>query len=168
MRGIVLLLAFPVFLISQQLEEAVNKSEDRGWISGGIGLAMSPWSLSSSISANYGQQLFYQCAFHRVQNINIGGGEAKHVSALSLGLGGSKVHRFFRIAVSAGPSIAVGNYSVEESNYQGFTAIGVLANIQLALTPIKELGIGIDGFININTAASFSGFTITFFLEGNK
>ncbi|HET6569435.1 MAG TPA: hypothetical protein VFG50_15815 [Rhodothermales bacterium] len=127
----------------------------------GLG-AGSPYGFCSLISANFGRERILQASLHG--NSGLLGGDS--VGAFSIAIGRSRVNRWARIAATAGPALVFGtNYSSTRSHY---TTLGVLANLQGSLTPIKELGVGLDLYANLNLEKSAVGAGITIVLEGNK
>ncbi|MBD3223926.1 MAG: hypothetical protein GF313_04305 [Caldithrix sp.] len=163
---LIVLFLIPVSLNAQNKGQA-NPDDDKGWMAFGLGTAVN-WDFSYSVNLNYGRELFFQGAFHRVENISFGS-DPNHINAISLGIGSSKVSRFGRLAFSPGLSFVFGkNYNDRLDKNSKFTSIGLLLNTQATFTPIKEVGMGLDMFMNLNKEEKFAGVVLTVFIEGNK
>ncbi len=156
----------PLALAAQTTREA-NRDDDRGWISLGVGTG-ADWDLASSVNLNYGRETFFQCALHRLENFSIGN-NPNHIHSVSVGIGHATVSPFSRLAFSAGLSFLFGKRydDILEKNTE-FKTVGLLLNTQIAFTPIREAGIGLDMFINLNKEQKTGGVTLTLFIEGNK
>lgn len=143
--------------------------DDKGWVSFGIAND-EPIGLAVGFTANFGRTHFWQAGIEHSSELNIFGGETSHMTSIHVGRGYSFVHRVGRIAFAAGPAL---NWGLADSNtslgeYSPFTSLGLVGNGQFILTPIKELGIGIELYSNINTVVTVTGLRLILTIEGNK
>jgi hypothetical protein len=133
--------------------EPASPTYDNGWFAVGLGVWPAPSNtvdLTGSITANFGRERVLQVGVHGVDN----------VGSIDLGFGRSWASRWWRTAVFVGPAVVV-------RKNQLYTGGGTVST-QVILTPVKEMGLGLDFFMNVNPRDSFIGMSATFTLEGNK
>ncbi|MCF8239774.1 MAG: hypothetical protein K9J16_00200 [Melioribacteraceae bacterium] len=150
-----------------QQAKPANPEDDIGWFSLGLG-AGSPYELSSVISLNYGRENIIQVVYH--SNVDFAlSGRPNGVSSIAINYGVSRVTDLLRLAISIGPGYVFGkdNSAANHKNIT-FNTIGLISNLQMIFSPFKELGIGLDLFLNLNNKQAVSGISLTFVLEGNK
>ncbi len=153
--------------LSAQTVGPSSPEMDAGWFSVGFGIA-SPYGLSFSSSANFGRNNIIQIALHASDDFKLSGGLPIDGSgAVSVSYGLSTVNDLGRIAFFLGPSYAWGQYYNSETNSK-YKTIGIVSNLQLVLTPIKELGLGLEMYANLNPKEITAGISIIFVIEGNK
>jgi hypothetical protein len=166
-------IAFLGIILSSQLQaQSTPKqtvADDKGWVSFGIGND-EPIGLAVGFTANFGRTHFWQAGIEHSSELNIFGGESSHITSIHAGRGYSFVHRVGRIAFAAGPAL---NWGLDDSNtrlgeHSPFTSVGLVGNGQFILTPIKELGIGIELYSNINNVVTVTGLRLILTIEGNK
>jgi hypothetical protein len=158
---------FGLTKLSAQTVGPSSPEMDAGWFSIGFGVA-SPYDISFSSSANFGRNNIFQIAMHASDNFKLSGGFPVNGSgAVSLSYGLSNVNDLGRIAFFLGPAYAWGEYynSDVDTNYK---TIGVVTNLQLVFTPVKEMGIGLEMYANLNPKEVTAGISVIFVLEGNK
>ena len=127
-----------------------------------------PNELSGVISANFGREEVWQFACHTNSDFFYGN-NPDDVTSLSINYGTSIVSEFYRKAVTAGPAYVFGkDYNKSHQETESFATLWLIMNLQLILTSIKEIGIGIDVFTNINFEKTVSGVSLVLVLEGNK
>ena len=141
---------------------------DNGWLSMGLGLD-SEFDFGLTVSANYGRTYFWQLALQSSYNFCEDICDYRFfVSALNASRGISFVHRIGRAAFSAGPALVWGRYDENYDSPGLFLSAGIVGNIQLIITPLKETGFGLDAFVNMNPVLSTYGLRVTFVIEGHK
>ncbi len=166
------LLFISILCISSSLISAQPASPeyDKGWFSIAVGPGI-PLDMSGSLTANFGRTTFWQFALQNTSDINVlGNAELTNASSLSVSYGLSGVHRIGRIAVSGGTGITFGLDKRESAPDEGrrFIAPALIGNIQLFITPIKEMGVGFDVFGNLNPQLSTLGIRMSLVIEGHK
>lgn len=141
---------------------------DGGWLSIGIGRGV-PYDFSGVVSANFGRVRFWQVAYNGTGDLSLGGKVAGGGS-VSFGRGHSFVDRIGRVAGSIGPGFVWGQYwhGSPTTELSSFKTIGLVASAQFVLTPIKEVGFGIDLYSNVNSIKTVGGIRLSIVLEGNK
>ncbi|MBO6793014.1 MAG: hypothetical protein JJ895_03820 [Balneolaceae bacterium] len=166
--ALVLLLLVPISFAHAQQTEKDSVNLDIGWGTFGLGID-SPLDLGYGFSANIGRNHFWQLGFQNSSELSFGGSGAQ-VNMFHVGKGYSLVNRVGRIALAAGPAFVWGtdHFDSNTGTYDNFTALGLTLNGQAFVTPIKEIGIGVEVFYNINNTINVAGFRIIFGLEGFK
>jgi hypothetical protein len=153
--------------LSAQTAGPSSAEMDAGWFSVGLGIA-SPYELSFSSSANFGRNNIFQIALHTSDNLKLSGGLPVDGSgAISLSYGLSSVNDLGRIAFFIGPAYSWGQYYHSEVNSK-YKTIAVVSNLQLVISPFKELGLGFEMFANLNPKEITAGISLIFVIEGNK
>ena len=138
---------------------------DRGWFAFGFGPSI-PYGFAFAATANFGRERVLQVGAHGVGEFELFG-RSEHVSTLHVGPGLSRVDRWSRLAVAAGPAVVWGvrDASNAESDY---VTAGLVLSGQAIVTPIPELGLGLDAFAILSPIKSGVGFAVTFVFEANK
>jgi hypothetical protein len=143
-----------------------NPADDSGWASFGLG-AIGSEPISAFLSLNYGRDCFGQLLFNSSSSL-LG---ARGTGVIGVGMGRSWVDRSARGALSLG--LALGQRS--ETRRDQHATGGVFVNAQGFVTPIKEVGLGIDAFAHTYGGSRFLGeprlaygLRFTFVIEGNK
>lgn len=139
---------------------------DRGWFAFGLG-AGEPYGTAVVGTANFGRTRFVQVGFHASTELHLLGGRSASVNALHLGGGLSRVSRWDRVALAAGPAVVWGLRDATDTDSRYATA-GVVLSGQAIFTPIPEVGLGLDAFVNVNPVRSAYGVGLTFVFEANK
>lgn len=154
-----LLAATPAF--AQPTVGPASPERDRGWLTLGLG-ASDPYGLAAVVRANFGRERVLQVGYHAELISSILSNVA--LSSAHVGVGRSRVGRWSRTALTAGPALVWG----DRRGDRGFVAIGAVLNGQAIFTPIPELGVGLDAYANLNTVRSSVGLAVTFVFEANK
>lgn len=156
-----------VQLLAQKVGPASSEYDD-GWISVGFGVA-TPYELSFSSTINFGRNRVFQIGLHGSDDFHLNADRMPidGSGSVSLSYGLSSVSDIARIAIFLGPAYSWGKYysSPNEINYK---TIGIVTSLQLIISPIKEIGLGLDIFSNINQKETKAGVSILFVIEGNK
>ncbi len=147
-----------------------SPEHDKGWISAGLGWAEAPYELGVSLTANYGREHFWQIALNGSDKLNIFGiNDNIELISLSISRGYSVSSRWSRLAWAAGPAIVIlDQYNERKNRDEHLKDLGIVFNAQYYITPIKELGIGIELYGNLNGIQTVSGIRLIVALEGNK
>ncbi|MDP2301673.1 MAG: hypothetical protein Q8N03_04520 [Ignavibacteria bacterium] len=146
------------FAALAQHPKPANPEDDFGWFTIGFGVG-SKYDFASVLSANFGREDFLQFALHANSDFFSVG-----VSSISVCYGKSIVGDLSRVAFSVGPSLVSDN----DNSVVRFRTFGVLGSLQLIYTPVKELGLGLDLFYNLNFKQNIAGVSLTYVFEGNK
>ena len=154
-----LLVAFP----SAAQPGPPSAERDRGWFAFGYGLGR-PDDLAGVITANFGRERVIQVGFHGVTDFALGGSVAS-VSALHVGPGLSRVSRWDRTALFVSPAVVWGQRTTTDDR---FVTAGVVVSGQAVLTPVREVGLGLDVFVTLNAVRPAYGAALTFVFEANK
>ena len=159
------LLALPP-AASAQVEGPGPSSPERdgGWFTFGVGTA-GPRGVAGAVTANFGRERIWQVGLHATES-GIFAPAVPTSNALHLGYGFSGVDRYSRVALTLGPAVVWG-VSDPETDARYVTA-GVVANAQFIVTPLREFGVGVDVFMNLNPEVPALGAALTFAFEGNK
>lgn len=154
-----LLVASPVVAQPAPTIGPASPERDRGWVAFGLGLGQ-PYGLAGAVTASFGRERVIQAGYH----VN-GGFFSGSTNAVHVGGGLSRVGRWDRLAVAAGPAFVWGRRT---GAAPGFTTVGAVVSAQAMVTPLTELGLGLSAFANLNPVRSGYGVALTFVLEGNK
>ncbi len=138
---------------------------DRGWFAFGFGPGH-PHGAVAVATANFGRERILQVGFHANSDLNPFGRSAS-TNALHVGAGLSRVSRWDRTALALGPAVVWGLRDAADPEDR-FTTAGLVLSGQAMFTPIPEVGLGLDAFVNMNPAQSGYGVGITFVFEANK
>ena len=162
-----LIIFAPATLNAQPNLSPSSPEYDRGWFTMGVG-GDSNFELSGLITANFGRDRFWEANLYSAANFCFSNcPAAPGITALSMGRGYSIVDRIGRISFSVGPSIAHGKKTYSETENFFWTA-GLFTNSQFLFTPVKEIGIGIDMYANMNPKLSTFGSALVIVIEGHK
>lgn len=131
-----------------------SSEKDIGWLSTGFG-ANSEDGANGSININYGKEHIFQLSSY---NSLLG----SSFNILGFSYGKSGVNRWGRSSIFVGPGVT---WHLE--NHQQ-TIISLIANAQAIFSPINELGLGLEFWVNFNKVNNLSGVSFIFVLEGNK
>ncbi len=162
---ILALLSIAVPATAQVVVPPASPERDGGWFTFGLGPG-DPYGTAATMTANVGRERFLQAGFHANSEFSFGGRSAS-TNALHVGAGLARVSRWDRTSISAGPAVVWGLRDAADPDAR-FTTGGVVLNGQAVFTPIPELGIGLDAFVNVNPVQSGYGVALTFVFEGNK
>ena len=148
-----------------------HPSRDAGWTSFGAGFWSHPYDVSGFLSLNYGRERFAQLLVNGTSHFCISSSCAG-VAVIGLGGGRSWVDRSARAAVSGG--LAAGSHTARAGG-PSHPSAGAYANVQLAVTPVKEVGVGLDLFAQtygtdglLGRPRVAYGLRVLFVIEGNK
>ena len=140
---------------------------DAGWLSAGIGYGI-PYEVSVVASVNIGRERFWQATFNSTFEFKFDT-ELGFVSSLGAGYGSSRVDRTGRIAYSIGPALVWGNYRPGgRGRLTRFRTVGLVPNLQLNFTPIREVGLGLDIYVVVSPKESAAAIRLVFVIEGYK
>ncbi len=139
--------------------------DDRGWFAFGLGPGR-PYGLVAVATANFGRERVVQAGFHAHTEFNLLGRSAS-VNAFNVGVGRSRASRWERTALAAGPAVVWGLREAADARSR-YTTAGVVVSGQAMFTPVPELGLGVDAFVNVNPVRSGYGVGFTFVFEANK
>ena len=136
-----------------------------------MGVGEDNYGLSWFLSANFGREQFVQLGVTSSSSI-LG---RSYYSAVNLGAGYSISDRIGRIATSTGPVFVWGEEHPDKDNGRYFRSVGLFSNLQINITPVKEMGLGLDLFGIItpqfgSRISSFisTGIRFTLVIEGHK
>ena len=154
-------------IVLAQTPDSTTANKDIGWAAIGIGPGVE-YDYAIGVSLNYGRKHILQGSYHGIQKFTIGD-NPDNVNSVSLSYGFSSVSRLTRVAFFIGPAYVFGKTENDEScsNFT-FNTIGLQLSCQAGFTPVMEIGLGLDFFININHIKNIAGVALTIFLEGNK
>ena len=152
-------------LAAQPRVGLASPEKDGGWLAFGLGLGQ-PYGMAAAATANFGRTRLLQLGFHANTELNFFGRSAS-TNALHVGYGRSRVSYWDRSALAAGPAVVWGLGDAADTGSRFVTA-GLVLSAQQMVTPIPELGIGLDAFVNVNPIRSGWGVALTFLFEANK
>ena len=141
-----------------------SPEHDWGWSTFGVGTAGSR-GMAVAATANFGRERIWQAGLHATDR-GLFAPAVPTSNALHLGYGFSDVDRFSRVAFTLGPAVVWGISDTETDTR--YVTGGVVANAQFMVTPLKEFGLGVDVFMNLNPEVPALGAALTFAFEGNK
>lgn len=75
--------------------------------------------------------------------------------------------RWDRTSLALGPAVVWGLRDATDPSDR-FVTGGLVVSGQAMFTPIPELGLGLDAFVNVNPVQSGYGVGLTFVFEANK
>jgi hypothetical protein len=155
----------PVGAAVAQVPDSVAAKRDWGWFAVGLGPS-ARFDLSYVYSANIGRRRVWQLVVQGGSDIFRG--EALHAAGISYGR--SAVDRWSRVAVTGGPAVVRGRgrYDAEAGERERFVTGGLVMNVQVIFTPVRELGVGLDLHGCLNPRVSEAGVRVILVLEGNK
>jgi hypothetical protein len=163
-----LLLLFQIVAAGESVVGPASPEHDKGWMTAGLGND-APFDLGFSVTANYGREHFWQLAWNGSSIFDLGG-ETTHIKSYSLARGYSISSRWTRLSLAAGPAFVegLGWRDNDTRDLKYFRTIGLILNAQYILTPIKEAGVGLEFYGNLNSEISVLGIRLIAVLEGNK
>lgn len=96
--------------------------------------------------------------------------QAPYLNCINLNIGYRLFDRYYLVSGFVGPGFMWGHKRPDPNETEGhsYSAIGLSSNIQLIIKPLKDLGIGIELFSNINNTNSNVGFRIVFHMSSGK
>ena len=162
---LLLILFVPIKTIQAQQVGPAIIEKDKGWFT--LGLSKdTPLDIGIGFTANFGRKHIWQAGLQSSSEFTLSGSDI-NVNAVNIGRGYSLVNRVGRIAIAAGPAFVWGDNRVDRK-LDDFRSVGLVLNGQAILTPVKEIGIGIELFSNLNPELSVAGFRVILAIEGNK
>mgnify|MGYP005620117425 CR=1 FL=1 len=98
------------------------------------------------------------------------GGENTGVNSTSLARGYSVSSRWTSLSLAAGPAFVEGLGWRDDQTLKReyFHTMGLVFNAQYIFSPIKEAGVGLEFYGNLNSEISVLGIRLIAVLEGNK
>lgn len=169
-ENLVFAILFNLFIFSSIHINAQPASPeyDKGWFTIAAGAGY-PFELNGALTANFGRTKFWQIALQSNDEFTLGG-EASHINTVSASYGISAVNRIGRVAISAGSGIAYGldEFDHDTNERPRFIIAALVGNAEVNITPIKELGIGLSLFGNLNPRLSTLGIMLSIAVEGHK
>jgi hypothetical protein len=165
-----LLLLFQIVAAGESVVGPASPEHDKGWMTAGLGGTETNYNLGISLTANYGRTHFWQLALNGSDKLYLFSNDNRiEMISLSISRGYSVSSRWSRLAWAAGPAIVIlDQYNDVKDCDEHLKDLGFVFNAQYYLTPIKEMGIGIELYGNLNRTQSVSGMRIILALEGNK
>lgn len=160
-----LVAALPVAAQRPVLASPASPEHDHGWFAFGLGPG-APYDLVLSATANFGREHLLQIGLHSNFELAFFGRYAS-TNAVHVGPGLSRVDRWSRVALAAGPAVVWGLRDASDPGSR-FNTAGVVVSGQTMFTPVPELGLGVDAFVNLNPVRSGYGLGLTFVFEANK
>ncbi|MBD3225240.1 MAG: hypothetical protein GF313_10955 [Caldithrix sp.] len=147
-------------------DQEANLDDDLGWFAFGLGIGLQH-DATFMTTANFGRVHSLQLALHESTDITIG--DSPDVHSYSIGYCYSSVSRFNRVAFSFGPSWVSGEKREDSiAGLEKFQTIGLFSNWHIIFTPVKEIGLGLNAYMNLNPQQTTGGLSIIFVIEGNK
>ena len=165
-----LLLALALLSISSTASAQVDgpgpasPEHDWGWFAFGFGGSVLGRA-TGAVTANFGRERIVQAGLHGVGS-GLFAPAVPSANAAHISYGFSGVDRFSRVAFTLGPAVVWGISDTETDTR--YVTGGVVANAQFMVTPLKEFGLGVDVFVNLNPEVPALGAAVTFAFEGNK
>lgn len=142
-----------------------SPDRDDGWFAVGYGPATSD-HLAGGITANIGSSHVFQAGLHTT----LAGLSRSEITAFSVAYGRSRVGRWGRSALFAGPSITRVVRIQErgfDSEWEEALTPGLVVSAQVTLTP-TILGLGLEAFALVNGIRSAAGLCLTLVIEGDR
>lgn len=96
--------------------------------------------------------------------------QTPYLNCINLNVGYRLFDRFYLLCGSIGPGLMWGHKlpGTNETEGDSFSTIGLSSNIQLIVKPLKDFGIGIELFSNINNINNNVGFRVAIHLSSGK
>ncbi len=120
--------------------------------------------MSMSVTGNFGRERFVQVGMHSSFDFLWG---RRETLAWTVGAGISDVGRWHRTAVAIGPALVTGERR-KGGDWGRFVTGGVVLNAQVFVTPVKEVGLGLNLFANANPVDVSYGLGLALIFEANK
>ena len=159
-----IIVAFVLFFIFTNVYSQNKSIPSRDWLTvgGGIGEKM---HFSSFISYTFVDDNVYQLSINGNQEFSIlGVANPNYVVSASFTYCEKRNWTFGFGTLSAGPSVVFGKKKNENIKY----TVGVNIGSQFLFTPLDELGLGFDAFLNLNFYETFYGLRMAIFLKSIK
>lgn len=171
------------FLVNSYVYTQNDSTAYKYWLNVGIGLNSSS---TAAFGANYNfsiGDLYYQAGYQSIYRY-IGDYNYDYsymefpLKAINIAIGDVLIEEYIFASFFVGPSYVWGtnkkvtsqqnifkDYIAEEEN---FSTVGLVFNSQLIFTFIKEMGIGLELYGNINSVRSIAEIKLTFHLNNGK
>lgn len=157
-----------ITVVSAQPVSAPDGETRKEWGTFTVGSGTPEW-LHGGIAYHNGSRHLYQIAFNSALAVNVFGGPAPHVAAVSVSYGRRMTMKYAVAAAFAGPAVVWGAVQNEDGDYRRFVTAGAAANVQLYLRPfvnmgspggipLKRLGFGVELQANGNPVQNVAGF----------
>jgi hypothetical protein len=139
----------------------------REWANGGIGISY-PRVFNGLIGINLGldynhtliNNWYYQIGFNSSGSFLPADSS---VNSLNFGIAKAMIDRYYLGAIFLGPAFMWG-----KNANKTYTTVGIVANIQLLVKPLKDFGIGIELFSMLNPQVSSTGVRAVLHLSNGK
>ena len=151
--------------------DPASPERDKGWATYGFGLD-APLDLGAGLTANFGRTHIWQVSLQTSQEFMLSG-TGTNVTWLGVGRGYSAVGRWGRLAIAGGPAVVWGKDWYRRERPEGqerehYVTGGLTLSGQAIFTPVREVGVGLELFGNVNPVISAVGVRAMFVFEGNK
>lgn len=148
---------------AQATADPASPARDRGWTSLGVGPG-TPGGFAGALTVTLGRTHGPQ-AGAQAESVFCLGDRCAETTAFHVGYAASDVGRWHRVAVGGGPALVLAR-DVPGADLR--TAVGVAANVQTMVTPVRELGLGLQVFGILSPVRPAAGVLLIVAFEGNK
>ncbi|HPN38137.1 MAG TPA: hypothetical protein PL041_07010 [Melioribacteraceae bacterium] len=177
------LLLASILLINLTVFAQDDSTDFRYWINTGIGVNSSS---TAAFGANYNfslgelySQVGYQSIYRYIGEYNYDYSYMEFpLKAVNIGIGDVVIGEYYFVSFMIGPAYVWGtkkeltsrlnifNHNIAEE--VDFSTVGLVFNTQFIFTFIKEMGIGVELYGNINSERSLAEIKLTFHLNNGK
>jgi hypothetical protein len=135
---------------------------ERGWVSAGLSRTTND-HLMLGLTTAWGRESVVQAGLFYETELVFLGREDDFGTALTVQYGRSRVGRWGRLALLAGPAAVWG-----ERGGDAFAAPGVLVNAQLVIFPVGIVGVGVSAVGNLNAVRPGLGVGFALAFEADR
>lgn len=172
-----------ILLINLTIYAQDDSTDFRYWINTGVGLNSSS-TFAFGVNYNFSigdlySQVGYQSIYRYIGEFNYDYSYMEFpLKAINIGVGDVIIGEYYFASFMVGPAYVWGTKKEVTTNLNvfndyideeaGFSTVGLVFNTQLIFTFIKESGIGVELYGNINSVRSIAEIKLTFHLNNGK
>lgn len=158
-----LLAAVAVPSVAQPTVGPASPARDRGWTTASVGPG-TPGGFAGALTVTLGRTHGPQ-AGAQSESVFCFGDRCAETTALHAGYAVSDVGRWHRVAVGGGPALV---FARDVPGADLCTTVGAAANVQAMVTPVPEIGIGVQVVGILSPVRPAAGVLLMVAFEGNK
>lgn len=140
-----------------------SPERDRGWTSFGVGPG-TPGGFAGALTVTLGRTHGPQAGVQS-ESVFCFGDRCAETTAVHAGYAVSDVGRWHRVAAGGGPALVLAR---DVPGVDRRPAVGVAANVQAMVTPVREIGVGLQVVGILSPVRPAAGVLLMVAFEGNK
>ncbi|MEO0742584.1 MAG: hypothetical protein AAF089_13445 [Bacteroidota bacterium] len=145
---------------AQEPPGPASPEHDRGWMTAGMGVG-GPGLFPLALTANVGRTRVLQVGLRsHIRSLLFNNA----LTMASVSVGRSWVDRWTRTALTVGPAYVWS----QGDRFESVSTVGLMLGGQAMATPIPEVGIGLDAYVNLNADEPAYGAAFVIVIDGNK